>query len=311
MPPGLREKKFERRPTAPELSASAQTSLYVLLTPKDLLTRDDTWINKTDLIDDFEQLPAAIPNDQLRAQINSYFLRLLPRRRKRQPTRKERSTAAMLTIHEFPQLIDAYIRYKEDHGEQAQTVAHEKVAFSTQLYVEQLRQLRAALAAETHFYEIAGDTYQEAHQRVAYLKDIIEHKGGYRLFYVKGRPIEREEDIHVMYRLCWFGTPSDVSREVNDGRGPADYKISRGNRDKTIVEFKLATNAQLKRNLERQTKVYQKASDARRGIKVILYFSEAELRRVEAILRELKLAGDRDVVLIDARKDNKPSGSKA
>jgi hypothetical protein len=34
-------------------------------------------------------------------------------------------------------------------------------------------------------------------------------------------------------------------------------------------------------------------------------------RRVDAILKRLKLQGDKDVILIDARKDNKPSGSKA
>ena len=34
---------------------------HVLLTPKDLLTKDDTWINKTDLFDDFDQIPQAIP----------------------------------------------------------------------------------------------------------------------------------------------------------------------------------------------------------------------------------------------------------
>jgi hypothetical protein len=102
-----------------------------------------------------------------------------------------------------------------------------------------------------------------------------------------------------------------LSREVNDGRGPADFKVSRGSSDKTIVEFKLAKNTQLKRNLEHQVEIYKKASDATRGIKVIVFFSVAESRRVTAILKELKLTGNRDIVLVDARTDNKPTGSKA
>jgi hypothetical protein len=114
-----------------------------------------------------------------------------------------------------------------------------------------------------------------------------------------------------MFRLVWYGTPSDVSREVNDGRGPADFKISRGARDKTIVEFKLARNTHLRRNLERQTEIYKKASDASAGIKCILYFSKEEHERVMRILDELKLTDNEDVVLIDARSDNKPAGSKA
>jgi hypothetical protein len=284
---------------------------YVLLTPTDILTKDDTWINKTDLIEDFESLPNAIPNDQLRAQINNYFHKVLPKHRDKPPTKKEEKGAAVETIFKFPELIDIYIRYKEDHGDEAESISSEKVAYSSQLYVEQFKWLREKLASQTTFYSLKGDTYDEAQKRVAFLKDVIENKGGHRIFYVKGKPIEREEDLHVMYRLTWFESPSDVTREANDGRGPVDFKISRGSRDKTLVEFKLAKNTQLKRNLEKQTIVYEKARDARKSIKVIVYFSKYELSRAIQVLKDLELVGSKDVVLIDARKDNKPSGSKA
>ena len=102
-----------------------------------------------------------------------------------------------------------------------------------------------------------------------------------------------------------------MTREANDGRGPVDFKVSRGSKDKTLVEFKLASNTHLKRNLQKQADVYQKASDAKRTIKAIVYFAKQGLKRVEGILKELKLSGNPDVVLVDARSDNKPSGSKA
>jgi hypothetical protein len=140
---------------------------------------------------------------------------------------------------------------------------------------------------------------------------MIENKGGHRIFYVKGQPIDREEDLHVMYRLTWYGSSSDVTREANDGRGPADFKISRGAKDKTLVEFKLAKNSQLKRNLEKQTAIYEKASDAKRSIKVIVYFSEHEYAKVIRITKELGLTNSPDLVLINARNDDKLSGSKA
>jgi len=102
-----------------------------------------------------------------------------------------------------------------------------------------------------------------------------------------------------------------VSAEVDDGRGPADFKVSRGTRDKTIIEMKLAKNSHLKQNLAKQTDIYQKASDAQNAIKAIMFFSEEEEGRVGGILKELKMTGSRDIVLIDARRHNKPSGSKA
>ncbi|MEJ0076805.1 MAG: hypothetical protein WDO17_15415 [Alphaproteobacteria bacterium] len=89
-----------------------------------------------------------------------------------------------------------------------------------------------------------------------------------------------------------------------------DYKISRGAKDKTLIEMKLAKNSALERNLERQLPIYQAASNAEHGIKAIIFFTAEEGARVNGILKRLKLDEHKDVVLIDARKDNKPSGSK-
>lgn len=243
----------------------------------------------------------------MRAQIDNYFRKMLPKK----PKQKEEREAALKTILNFPELVDVFIRYKEDHGADAVSVSAKKVEFSKQLYLEQFKTLGDLLQQNTSFYSLVGNTHDEAKKRVAFLKDVIENKSGHRIFYIKGQPIEREEDVHILYRLTWFATTADVSREVNDGRGPADFKISRGSADKSLVEFKLAKNSQLRRNLEKQSPIYEKASDARASIKAIVYFSKQEKDRVEQILRELKLDSDPDVILIDARTDNKPSGSKA
>lgn len=280
---------------------------YVLLTPADILTKDDTWINRTDLVGEFDRIPRAIPNDVLRQQVSNYFLKLLPRK----PVQKDRQRAAIETIRQFPQLIDYYIRDKENRGAEARSASQRKVDFSRRLYVEQFGQLARRLAAETAFYSLSGHTYAESLERVHFLKDVIENKGGHRLFYVRGVPLEREEDIQILYRLTWFAAPFDVSREVNDGRGPADFKVSRGAADKTLVEFKLASNSHLKKNLQNQLPIYQRASDAKKAVKAIIYFSADQLRRVTRVLRDLRLEGERSIVLIDARANNKPSGSKA
>jgi len=280
---------------------------FVLLTPKKMLTRDKTWINREDLINDFDSLCDAIDNDELRAMVNNYLIKVLPE----DPSSKQRHAAAAATIHKYPQLIDEFIRQKEKEGRQAESVSSGKVKSSEKLYLEQFGKLVDLLEKRSKFYHVSGRTYAEALQRVLFLKDIIENKGGHKLFYINGQPLRRETDAHILYRFTWFASPSDVSREVNDGRGPADYKISRGSKDKSIVEFKLASNPQLERNLQHQTAIYEKASDAKRSIKAILFFSESEHDRVTSILRRLKLHGRENVVLIDARSDNKPSGSKA
>lgn len=113
-----------------------------------------------------------------------------------------------------------------------------------------------------------------------------------------------------MYRLVWYATEFDINREVNNGRGPVDFKVSKGARDSTLVEFKLASNTKLKKNLSNQVEIYKAANQTDRAIKVILYFSENEYAKVNGVLNEIGLQECPDIVLIDAT-GNKPSASNA
>lgn len=280
---------------------------YVLLTPVDILTKDETWINKSDIVRDFSLIPESIDNEQLRAQINNYFYSILPKK----ASQKDRNLAVSKVIAEFPEFIDYYIKYKEDSGDQAESSSIEKVKESRALYVEQLKQLIDLIEKETDFYNTSDDTFEESMRRVLFMKQVIENNDGYKLFYSKGRAIQKEDDLQILYRLTWFATISDVNREVNNGRGPVDFKVSRGNKDKTLIEFKLASNSQLKRNLRNQVGIYETANETKKSIKVILYFSETELKRVTKIMNELGLGEKDNIILIDARNDNKPSASTA
>jgi hypothetical protein len=284
---------------------------YVILTPRDMLTRDHNWINRDDLVSHFESLPPSIPDGELRAQVENYFRSVLARPRDREANKKEREEAAARTILNFPLLLDYYIQYKERNADDATNISAERVLGTEQVYIIQVRALQKKLAADSEFYSLTGSTYNEAHARLAYLKDNIENKGGHHLFYDKGRPIEREKDLQILFRLVWFGSPSDVGAEANDGRGPVDFKISRGASDKTLVEMKLAKNSKLEQNLQKQVEIYRKASNATNAIKVIIFFTAAEQSRAEGILDKIGLLGNKDIILIDARGDNKPSGSKA
>ena len=307
---------------------------YVILTPTNILTKEDIWINKADLAREYPSVVEAIPNDQLRAQLNNYFTATLAaiqerderrrshddsrsgsrRTRRRgsgvEPTAKQSAEAVSEVIRSHPELIDHYIRYKEDHGDEAEVQADRQVRASERLYIAQVRQLAHTLLAQTNFYDYSGSTHDEARQRVAFLKDVIENKGGWRLFFADGEPLRRESDLHIMFRLTWCNTPSDVNREVNNGRGPSDFEVSRGRFDKSIVEFKLAKSTSLARNIKHQAEAYQRASDAQHAVKVIVFFTAEEEAKTLGILRELGLSGHPDVVLIDARDDNKASASR-
>lgn len=277
---------------------------FVLLTPKDILTKDDAWINRSDLLERFEEIYTSVPDEQLRAQINDYFLKRLTE----DATEKERRAAAAETVEQFPFIVDYYIKKKEDAGEEAHKFSSLKVRETEIQFGKHVRQLVGDHLVGTEFYEL-GDSFEESLRRVIFLKDVLENKDGYRAFYLDGKPIKRESELQIMYRLTWYATSYDVNRETNNGRGPVDFKVSKGAEDKTLVEFKLASNSKLKQNLQHQVGIYEAANDTLKSIKAIMYFTETEFNKTQKILKELDLLGRRDIVLIDARQDNKVSAS--
>jgi hypothetical protein len=281
---------------------------YVLLTPLDMLTRDDTWISHHDMISNFYLLPEAVPNEQLREQVNRYLRDQLGRK----PSAKERVEAALRTLRCFPELLDHYIRLKEDSGDQAEAVSTARVEDTEQVLVRQVSGAIDDLEERTEFYELPWRTYEECLERVRFFKSYVENNDGYKLLNRGGgEAFSKETEVHLAFGLVWCKTEFDVNREPNNGRGPVDFKVSYGSGAKSLIEFKLASNPRLKRNLEKQVEIYERANGTRSSVKVIVCYTAAQVTRVNGILRDLKLVGEESVVVVDARSDNKPSASTA
>jgi len=193
----------------------------------------------------------------------------------------------------------------------ARSIAEENVKEVEQVYVRQLSEFVKLLNELTDFYEVeAKSSYTETVKRIEFLNEVIEDNDGWKLFYVEGKPIKRESDIQIIFRLTWFATDFDVNREPNNGRGPVDYAISKGAKNKTLVEFKLASNTKLRQNLANQVKVYERANKTKESLKAILYFDDKEYKRVTGILKDLSLDEDEDVFLIDASPKQSASNVK-
>lgn len=95
---------------------------YVLLTPIDILTKDEAWISHKGFIEDFSGVVSCVPNDQLRDQINLYLTKVMPP----EPTKEERSNAFEKTILKYPELMDVYIGLQESNKDAASASSLEK-----------------------------------------------------------------------------------------------------------------------------------------------------------------------------------------
>jgi hypothetical protein len=271
---------------------------FVLLTPIDVLTRDDTWISFGDMVDRFSTIPEALPNAELRAQVSNYFAKSLGDK----PNRERKVAAVQATIREHPELLDYYIRLREEAGDEAEQQSLEKVRDTFEIFVEQLTRLVRDIGARTDFYKIGWSSYDEALARAKLFKHYVEDQDGWKLVNRGDGVFAKETEVQLYFGLAWFGSAFDVNREPNNGRGPVDFKVSIGAADKSLIEFKLASNRQLKRNLERQVDIYKKANHTATAVTVIIAYTAAEHARVTAQLTELNMQSREDVIVIDAQR---------
>lgn len=289
---------------------------YVLLTPKDLLTKNDTWINKSDFIKDFEEIPTAMTNEVLREQLSRYFNQKLKEYEKTKLNKKTKKTvgyqtqetrtkAVIETVRQFPQSIDVYIKIKEDKGDQAKVLSEGYVS-ETEIFFENQFSNFAQLVDTS---KPKPTSYQESYDRALYFKECVELHDNYKNLYDGDKPAN-EDWIQRMFWFVLYGSESDVNREPSNGLGEPDFVASQGRKDKTIVEFKLASSSSLEKNILNQVKKYKEVNNAKQGIWVIVFFTYEEHQKVLNILEKNKLSNDKNYVLVDARKDNKISASK-
>jgi len=103
----------------------------------------------------------------------------------------------------------------------------------------------------------------------------------------------------------------DLSPESDAGRGPVDFKVSKGFTGKVVVEVKLTSNQQLMHGYETQLPIYQRAEVSPKGIYLVLKNGGISKNRYEAFRARVKDVGDAGpkVMYVDAIP--KDSASKA
>ena len=103
----------------------------------------------------------------------------------------------------------------------------------------------------------------------------------------------------------------DLTPEANAGRGPVDFKVSRGFDAKVIVELKLTSNKDLVHGFTKQVEAYQEAEGTIYSIYLVVDnggATEARLEKFMQTVRETAQPAPR-LMMVDARR--KPSASVA
>lgn len=104
-------------------------------------------------------------------------------------------------------------------------------------------------------------------------KRLIEENGLWRLLYDDDKP--KHESAA---QLLFFGIADayclanniDLSREVHNGHGPVDFKLSKGATQKILIEIKLTSNPQLMHGFKKQLPLYMKQENTERAIYLVI-----------------------------------------
>jgi len=284
-------------------------SEFVLLVPRKILTKEEMWISKNNFLKNDVAIFNTIPNVELRTKINKFFHDNLQIKlnKKKQPekdySKKSRSQALSETVWKYPEILDYYIKYKEQTKNDAlkyHIAEPELINFfpDTTAIQEQIKSQK--------FGKLTS--FNDCVSRIVFFKQTLESNSG--SLYIKNKPLQ-EKQLQLMFKMATYDSLFDYNAEVNNGRGPIDFIISFGSQDKIGLEMKRAANTKLKQNLLNQGRIYQEDSSLKHVIKIIFFFSNEELKRVNRILNELDKSDDnKEIFLIDCRKKDSGSNQK-
>ena len=149
-------------------------------------------------------------------------------------------------------------------------------------------------------------------------KKYIEDNAGWRLLWNDNGSPRREEAaqlllLGIVKHYC-KANDIDITREANIGRGPVDFKVSKGYFLRALIEIKLARNTKFWNGLQKQLPKYLEAEDVELGFYLVIVQEEKDLRKISAIRKiladtEKKSNKKINVVIVDART-NPVSASK-
>jgi len=142
---------------------------------------------------------------------------------------------------------------------------------------------------------------------IDHYKYIIEDGGGTMHLYTASGKIKREKFAQNLFRsiahLPAKERDIDMSPEVNMGRGPVDFKFSKGFSTKVIIEMKLSKN-NIKDKALKQVDQYLKSEEAEYGYLLVIKVQEEDQTKIDELLnleKEETLNGNKfpRIVIID------------
>ena len=166
---------------------------------------------------------------------------------------------------------------------------------------------------------------QSSQELITFIERMIEqfcnfvqnNAGWQQLWSDDGRPrpesIAQNLFLAVVKGFC-IENDVDISKEPNIGRGPVDFKVSRGYEARSLIEVKLAKNTKFWHGLQRQLPKYLEAESVNIGYFLVICFNDKDFERISDINQRVRVLNDElpyeiKVEIVDATQ-GPPSASQ-
>lgn len=125
------------------------------------------------------------------------------------------------------------------------------------------------------------DTFNASIEIINIFKDWVENNGGWKDVRNQ-KSSKREKYVQQLIVLSskYYAKVNnvDISPETNKGNGPTDFKVSCGEKDKTVIEVKLSTNPQYLHGYESQIRDYAKSEGTNNMVYCYLDLGENKVK---------------------------------
>lgn len=147
-------------------------------------------------------------------------------------------------------------------------------------------------------------------------KQLVENNGLNSLLFDGRKPKHESASQKVFFGIAdayCEANKLDISRESNAGRGPVDFKVSKGYKNRVVVETKLSVNKRLMHGITTQVVEYQKAEKSSLAVYIVIDVggSRRQLKELQTYIASQKAKKNirlPHVIFVDGRM--KPSASK-
>lgn len=247
-------------------------------------------------------------NERVRNEINKYF--------DWDDRKKIKKSDIMLYLkvnkdfrHAF---IEAYKNMPKEMSDYLESNSGEYVWYAAAKEYTEKYPLSLNYLSGKNFESVENITYKICNQ----FKSLIENNGLNHLLYDSTGKPKHEPAAQLLF----FGIADsyckandiDLSREINNGRGPVDFKLSKGANEKVLVEVKLSSNPQLEHGILTQLPIYMAQEDTKRAVYLII--DNGHKKKIDKLIEVYNKLSDIQkekikIILIDSTI--KPSASKA